>query len=99
MHSKFQVPSKLASQMHVPFVNFEYRDLKVLRLIYKLQANPYFQKILTQARNNIFSWEFLLLLHLKNIFKNTFTCYGPQDPHCGLTLNDLKNLKLHLAHG
>ena len=43
----------LAVQMNVPFVSFQYRDLKVLRVLY-LQANPDFQKIITQARSDFF---------------------------------------------
>ena len=45
MHSKFQVLSMLAVQINVPFVCFQYRDLKVLRVLY-LQANSDFQKII-----------------------------------------------------
>ena len=49
-HSKFQVPNMFAVHMNVPFVNVQYRDLKVLRKLY-LQPNPDFQKIKTQARS------------------------------------------------
>ena len=34
VHSKFQFPSMFSVQMNVPFVSFQYRDLKVLRLLY-----------------------------------------------------------------
>ena len=44
-------------QMNEPFVKFQYRDLKVLHVVY-LQANPDFKKITTQARNNIFHADF-----------------------------------------
>ena len=45
-HSEFQVPSMFAAQMNAPFVSFQYRDLKVLRVLY-LQANPDVQKFIT----------------------------------------------------
>ena len=54
IHSKFQVTSMFAVQMNVPFVSSEFRDLKVLCVLY-LQANPDFQKIITQARSYIFA--------------------------------------------
>ena len=43
--------------MNVPFVTFQcrYLILKVFRVVY-LQANRDFQKIITQARKNIFSY-------------------------------------------
>ena len=69
VHSKFQVPSMFAVQMNVPFVSFQYCDLNVLRVLY-LQANLDLKKIITQARSNIFSCGFLLLLHLNEIFEN-----------------------------
>ena len=55
-----------AVQMNVPFVTFQFRDLKVFRVVY-LQANRDFQKIITQARKNIFSCGFLHLVHLNEI--------------------------------
>ena len=83
VHSKFQVPNMFAVHMNVPFVKFQYRDLKVLRILY-LQANPDFQKITTQARNNIFSCGFLHLLHLNKLFRNNSTCFLTPRPPCGL---------------
>ena len=72
--------------MNVPFVKFQYRDLKVLRILY-LQANPDFQKITTQARNNIFSCLFLHLLHHNELFKINITCFRPQDLPVALTVS------------
>ena len=43
--------------MNEPFVTSQCRDLKVFRIVY-LQANRDFQKIITQARKNIFSFGF-----------------------------------------
>ena len=40
--------------MNVPFVTFQYRDLKDFRIVY-LQASCDFQKMKTHARENIFS--------------------------------------------
>ena len=71
VHSKFQVPNMFAVQMDVPFVNFQYSDLKVLLVLYLL-ANPDFQKIITLDMNNIFSFEFL---HLNELVKNNKTCF------------------------
>ena len=83
VHYKFQAPNMFAVHMNVPFVKFQYRDLKVLRILY-LQANPDFQKITTQARNNIFSCGFLHLLHLNKLFRNNSTCFLTPRPPCGL---------------
>ena len=74
--------------MNVPFVTFQYRDLKVVRVVY-LQANRDFQKIITQARKNIFSCGFLHLVHLNEIYQNKLiNILDPPDPHprppCGL---------------
>ena len=60
-------------------VNFQYRDLKVLRVgvpVLYLQANPYFPKIVTQARNNIFHVDFCIVYE---IFKNNYTFFGSPD--------------------
>ena len=72
-------------QMNVPFVKFQYRDLELLRKLY-LQANQDFRKIITQARNNIFSCGFMQLLHHNELFRNKSTqVFRPQDPPpCGL---------------
>ena len=43
VHSKFQVPNMFAVHMKVPFVKYQYRDLKVLRILY-LQENPDLKK-------------------------------------------------------
>ena len=80
--------------MNVPFVSFQYRDLKVFREVYS-QANRDFQKIITQARKNIFACGVLHLsdlVHLNEIFQNKFTrfleCPDPYPPppllQCGL---------------
>ena len=72
-----------AVQMIVPFVNFQFHDLKVLRvptLLTYLQANPALKKIITQARNNIFSWGFLHTLHLNELFKNNSNCFWTPRP-------------------
>ena len=71
VHYKFQVPSMFAVQMNVPLVIFQYRDLKVLQLLY-LQTNPDFRKFITQATNNTFSCSFCItqrdLYELLNLF-------------------------------
>ena len=69
LQTKFKVLNIKAVQMNVPFVTFQYRDLKVFRVLY-LQENRDFQKIITQVRNNVFSCVFLHLVHLNEIFKN-----------------------------
>ena len=46
-----------------------------------LQANRYFQKIITPARKNIFSCGFLHLVHLTEIFQNKLIrVLDPPDP-------------------
>ena len=57
--------------MNVPFVTFQCRDLKVFSRIVYLQANRDFQKVITQARKNIFSCGFLQLVHLNELFHLT----------------------------
>ena len=74
VHSKFQAPYMFAVHMNVPFVKFQYRNYKVLHILY-LQANPHFQKITTQAMNNIFSPGFLHLLHLNKLFRYNSTYF------------------------
>ena len=65
--------------MHVLFVTFQCRDLKVFRVVYNLQANRDFQKIITQK--NIFSCGFLYLVHLNEIYQNKLIrILDPLDP-------------------
>ena len=66
--------------MNVPFMTFQCRDLKVFRVVY-LQANRDFQKIITQARKNIFSCGFQHLVHLNELFQNKLIrILDPPDP-------------------
>ena len=78
IHSKFQVPSMFAVHMNIPFVKFQYCDLKVLRIVY-LQANPDFQNVKTQARNNIFSCGFCSFYISTSSLEITQIVFGPQD--------------------
>ena len=71
VYSKFQVPCMFNFQINVTFVSFQYRNLKVLRVLY-LQVNPDFRKFITQTWNNIYSCRFLHRLHLIEIFKKKF---------------------------
>ena len=64
--------------MNVPFVTFQCRNLKAFRKVY-VHANRDFQKIITQARKNIFSCGFLHLVHLNEIFQNKLILDSP-DP-------------------
>ena len=77
VHPKFQVPSMFAVQINVPFVSFHYQDLKVLHVLY-LQANPDFQKIITQARNSILHPDFCIFHISKSSLKKL--CYLFLDP-------------------
>ena len=68
-----------AVHMNVPFMKFQYRDLKVY-----LQANPDFQKITTQARNNIFYADFCIFYISTSSLEITQLVFRPQDPHVAL---------------
>ena len=61
------------------------RNLKVLRVLY-LQANPDFQKIITQARNNIFHADFCISTTSLEI---TQLVFGPPDPPVALIMLSL----------
>ena len=66
--------------MNVPFMIFQCRYLKIFRVVY-LDANRDVQKIITQARKNIFPCGFLHLVHLNEIFQNKLTrIFDPPDP-------------------
>ena len=72
VHSKFQVPSMFAVQMNAPIVSFQHRNSKVFCVLYS-QANPHFQKFITEARNN--------LLHLIRSLKIARLVFGPLKFH------------------
>ena len=66
--------------MNVPFVTFQCLDLKVFRVVY-LQAKRDFQKMITQARKNIFPCGFLHIVHLNEIYQNRpVKILDPPDP-------------------
>ena len=75
MHSKFEVPSMLSGQINVPFVSFQYRDLKVLCVL-NLQANHDFQKFTTKART-FFRANFLIFYIPTRSLKITKLVFEP----------------------
>lgn len=71
------VPSMFGVRMNVPFVSFQYCDLKVFTCFYllHLQENPDLKKIITQARSGLEFQESVLLVvvcspQTKHLFSN-----------------------------
>ena len=80
--------------MNVPFVTFQCRDLKVFRVVY-LQANRDFQKIITQARKNIFHAVFYILCISTRSFKTTYNIVRltrPYFPPVALSESPMRHL-------
>ena len=72
VHSKFQVPNMFAVHMNVPFVKFQYWDLKVLRILYfqVLSQSGIWRKILLnfghstclEMRRLLFEYNFVQIM-------------------------------------